>query len=61
MLFRSVPNEYGFEANVNPNQPHPRWSQAQERFIGPGATLDWEMKETLPYNGYGEQVAHLYG
>ncbi|TVQ58408.1 MAG: protein-methionine-sulfoxide reductase catalytic subunit MsrP [Spirulina sp. DLM2.Bin59] len=56
-----IPNEYGFEANVNPNKPHPRWSQAQERFIGPGATLDWEMRETLPYNGYGEQVAHLYG
>ena len=55
-----IPNEYGFEANVNPSKPHPRWSQAQERFIGPGATLDWEMRETLPYNGYGEQVAHLY-
>lgn len=55
-----ISNEYGFEANVNPNKPHPRWSQAQERFIGPGATLDWERKETLPYNGYGEQVAHLY-
>jgi len=55
-----VPNEYDFEANVNPDQPHPRWSQARERFIGTGATLDWEWRETLPYNGYGEWVADLY-
>jgi sulfoxide reductase catalytic subunit YedY len=55
-----MPNEYGFEANVNPEKPHPRWSQATERFIGPGATLDWEMKETLLYNGYAEQVGGLY-
>lgn len=55
-----VPNEYDFEANVNPDKPHPRWSQAKERFIGPGQHLDWEMIETLPYNGYGEYVANLY-
>lgn len=55
-----IPNEYGFEANVNPQKPHPRWSQAVERFIGPGDTLDWERRETLPYNGYGEYVASLY-
>ncbi|WP_072622370.1 protein-methionine-sulfoxide reductase catalytic subunit MsrP [Spirulina major] len=55
-----IPNEYGFEANVNPGKPHPRWSQATERFIGPGTTLDWEMKETLLYNGYAEQVGGLY-
>ncbi|NJL00400.1 MAG: protein-methionine-sulfoxide reductase catalytic subunit MsrP [Spirulinaceae cyanobacterium SM2_1_0] len=55
-----VPNEYGYEANVNPDQPHPRWSQARERFIGEGTTLSWEWRETLPYNGYGEFVADLY-
>jgi methionine sulfoxide reductase catalytic subunit len=52
--------EYGFEANVNPNKPHPRWSQATEKFISTGPGLSWEIKETLPYNGYGEYVAGLY-
>lgn len=55
-----APNEYGFEANVNPNKPHPRWSQAREKFISEGPTLSWEWKETLPYNGYGQYVASLY-
>ncbi|MFP4297943.1 MAG: protein-methionine-sulfoxide reductase catalytic subunit MsrP [Spirulinaceae cyanobacterium] len=55
------PNEYGFVANVNPNKPHPRWSQATERFISEGPDLTWEERETLPYNGYGEYVASLYG
>lgn len=55
-----VPSEYGFIANVNPNKPHPRWSQATEKFIGQGSDLSWEVKETLPYNGYGEYVANLY-
>lgn len=55
-----VPNEYGFEANVNPSKPHPRWSQATEKFISKGPNLSWELKETLPYNGYGEYVAQLY-
>ncbi len=54
------PREYDFEANVNPNVPHPRWSQATERFISNGPGLSWELKETLPYNGYGEYVANLY-
>ncbi|ACB52750.1 unknown [Crocosphaera subtropica ATCC 51142] len=54
------PNEYDFEANVNPNKPHPRWSQATEKFISTGPGLSWEIKETLPYNGYGEYVASLY-
>ncbi|NJR70097.1 MAG: protein-methionine-sulfoxide reductase catalytic subunit MsrP [Synechococcales cyanobacterium CRU_2_2] len=53
-------NEYGFEANVDPKVPHPRWSQAEERFIGKGPGLEWEMRETLPYNGYGENVGGLY-
>jgi len=52
--------EYPFESNVNPSKPHPRWSQATERFISTGPGLSWEIKETLPYNGYGEYVAKLY-
>ncbi len=54
------PNEYAFEANVDPAVPHPRWSQATEKFISSGPGLSWEVKETLPYNGYGEYVASLY-
>ncbi|MFQ5883027.1 MAG: protein-methionine-sulfoxide reductase catalytic subunit MsrP [Candidatus Methylomirabilales bacterium] len=50
-----LPHEYDFWANVNPAVPHPRWSQAQERMIDTG-----EYRPTLLYNGYGEQVAHLY-
>ncbi|MGB7445403.1 MAG: protein-methionine-sulfoxide reductase catalytic subunit MsrP [Coleofasciculaceae cyanobacterium] len=53
-------HEYGFEANVNPNKPHPRWSQATEKFISQGPNLSWERRETFPYNGYGEYVASLY-
>lgn len=53
-------NEYDFEANVNPTKPHPRWSQATERIVSPGASLLWETRPTLPYNGYGEYVAKLY-
>ncbi|PNW44155.1 UNVERIFIED_CONTAM: mononuclear molybdenum enzyme YedY [Euhalothece sp. KZN 001] len=55
-----VPNEYGLIANVNPDVPHPRWSQATEKFISNGPNLSWEMKETQLYNGYGEYVAALY-
>ena len=51
-------NEYGFYANVNPTVHHPRWSQARERRIGAG--LFTSKQETLMFNGYGEQVAHLY-
>jgi len=51
----SVPREYGFYSNVNPEVNHPRWSQAKERRIG-----ESRMRETLPFNGYGDQVAHLY-
>ena len=50
-----APREYDFEANVNPNVPHPRWSQANERMIGTGERLP-----TMIYNGYGSAVAHLY-
>jgi sulfoxide reductase catalytic subunit YedY len=49
------PEEYSFESNVNPNKPHPRWSQAKERLIDTGETVATQM-----YNGYGEFVAHLY-
>lgn len=52
------PNEYGFYANVNPEVDHPRWSQASERVVGSG--LFTGRKPTLPFNGYGEQVASLY-
>jgi sulfoxide reductase catalytic subunit YedY len=52
------PSEYGFYANVNPEVDHPRWSQARERRIG-GGIFD-KKRETLMFNGYGEQVAHLY-
>ena len=54
------PREYDFEANVNPNKPHPRWSQATEKFISQGPDLTWKIRETLLYNGYGEYVAGLY-
>ena len=54
----SAPREYGFYANVNPNVDHPRWSQARERRIGSG--LFASKQETLMFNGYGDQVAHLY-
>ncbi len=52
---QTQPGEYGFWANVNPEVPHPRWSQASERLLGSG-----ERVPTQPYNGYGEQVASLY-
>ncbi len=52
-------SEYGFYSNVNPAVDHPRWSQATERRIGEGG-LSAKRRPTLPYNGYGEQVASLY-
>ncbi len=54
----SNPREYGFYANVNPNVDHPRWSQARERRIGSGIFAS--KQDTLMFNGYGKQVAHLY-
>ena len=50
-----APNEYGFYANVNPQVDHPRWSQATEQRIGESGR-----RPTLMFNGYGDQVAHLY-
>src|SRR5919109_1082811 len=51
----AAPHEYGFYSNVNPDVPHPRWSQARERRIG-----EFYKRKTLLFNGYAEQVAHLY-
>ena len=50
-----APDEYGFYSNVNPKVSHPRWSQATERRIG-----EWGRRDTLMFNGYGDQVAQLY-
>ncbi|MFL9609954.1 protein-methionine-sulfoxide reductase catalytic subunit MsrP [Methylobacillus sp. Pita2] len=55
---RAAPREYGFYANVNPSVDHPRWSQANERRIG--SSLLTKRIPTLMFNGYAEQVAHLY-
>ncbi|HTM52017.1 MAG TPA: protein-methionine-sulfoxide reductase catalytic subunit MsrP [Bryobacteraceae bacterium] len=49
------PNEYGFYSNVNPNVDHPRWSQSKERRLG-----EFTKRNTLMFNGYGDQVASLY-
>ena len=51
----AAPREYGFYANVNPEVDHPRWSQATERRIG-----EWGRRDTLMFNGYADEVAHLY-
>ncbi|HEX8721580.1 MAG TPA: protein-methionine-sulfoxide reductase catalytic subunit MsrP [Pyrinomonadaceae bacterium] len=52
---RANSEEYGFFSNVNPEVPHPRWSQATEQRIG-----EWGRRPTLPFNGYADEVAHLY-
>jgi sulfoxide reductase catalytic subunit YedY len=51
----AAPSEYGFYSNVNPNVDHPRWSQKKERRIG-----EFTKRDTLLFNGYGDQVAGLY-
>ncbi len=53
-------NEYGFYANVNPEVDHPRWSQASERRITTGGLFARNRIATLPFNGYGEEVAAMY-
>jgi methionine sulfoxide reductase catalytic subunit len=50
-----IPKEYGFTANVDPDVPHPRWSQRREKMIGTG-----EIYATQKYNGYSEFVAEMY-
>jgi sulfoxide reductase catalytic subunit YedY len=52
---RMAPQEYGFYSNVNPNVDHPRWSQAKERRLG-----EILKRQTLMFNGYGDQVASMY-
>ena len=52
---RAAPREYGFYSNVNPRVDHSRWSQAKERRIG-----EFRKRDTLMFNGYGDQVASLY-
>lgn len=52
---KAAPHEYGFYANVNPDVAHRRWSQESERRLG-----EFRKRPTLPFNGYAEQVAHLY-
>ena len=52
-------DEYGFYANVNPNVDHPRWSQKSERKIGSGSLFS-SRQETRMFNGYADEVAHLY-
>ena len=52
---KASPKEYGFYSNVNPDVPHPRWSQTHERRLG-----EIFKRKTLPFNGYAEQVAGLY-
>lgn len=51
--------EYGFYANVNPQVSHPRWSQARERRL-PGSLFSPNVRDTLLFNGYADQVADLY-
>jgi methionine sulfoxide reductase catalytic subunit len=55
-----APGEYGFYSNVNPKKDHPRWSQAQERRLGEGFLGQGIVRQTLMFNGYGDQVASLY-
>jgi len=55
---KAGPSEYGFYANVNPNVDHPRWSQSSEKPIGAG--LFGGRIKTKMFNGYSEQVAHMY-
>ena len=62
---RAAHTEYGFYANVNPNVSHPRWSQARERRIGSGGSglqsiFSSPKQDTIMFNGYGDEVAHLY-
>ena len=53
--FERDAKEYGFYSNVNPDVNHPRWSQRRERRIG-----EFLKRETLMFNGYGDEVAELY-
>lgn len=54
-----APDEYGFFANVNPTVDHPRWSQAHERRL-PSGLFSPNIRPTLMFNGYADEVASLY-
>lgn len=56
----TAPREYGFYANVNPDVDHPRWTQKQERRLPSASLFKPNLIKTQPFNGYAEQVAHLY-
>jgi len=55
LWMNAAPDEYGFYSNVNPERPHPRWSQASERRIG-----ETSRRRTIKFNGYADKVATLY-
>ena len=55
---RFAPNEYGFYANVNPEVPHPRWSQYSERPLG--SRFFTARRRTELFNGYANEVAAMY-
>ncbi|PCJ46674.1 MAG: protein-methionine-sulfoxide reductase catalytic subunit MsrP [Gammaproteobacteria bacterium] len=57
---RAAKREYGFYANVNPAVAHPRWSQAHERRLTNSSLSGIKRIQTLPFNGYADQVASLY-
>ena len=54
----AIPEEFGFYGNVNPDVPHPRWSQARE--LNLTGENNGVVTATLPFNGYTSQVSHLY-
>ena len=56
---KSNPKEYGFYSNVNPSVDHPRWSQATERRL-PSSVFSPNIRPTQMFNGYEDDVAHLY-
>jgi sulfoxide reductase catalytic subunit YedY len=56
----SAPKEYGFYANVNPDVDHPRWTQKYERRLPSASLFKPNRIETKMFNGYADQVAHLY-
>ena len=57
---KAAAQEYGFYSNVNPDVPHPRWSQSTERRIGEEGGLFAKRRKTLLFNGYEAQVGQLY-
>ena len=59
--FGPYKHEYGYLSNVNPNIPHPRWSQATDHMLTRGASpRSGPSRKTEIFNGYGKHVAQLY-